>query len=790
MSSSKPSPTTSASPPTSTLDPPNPNPNEKRVALACLRCRTKRARCSGDKPVCRACAKAREECEWPVGRRRKRTRREMEEEERRERLGQMRYAAGGDQIGPAPAPEKDIQSLMAWGRPDTLSVSPHAAEGMQWDFPASSVSPQLTWRSMMNASSGQGLMPSSSMLPQFAPADAREKDAAQLVRALESQVAFIDGDPTRNEDLELYYYRFQSGSTAIHPGVNRISLKLQPLPASSSPVSGFSAPLPVCTSPSGPTGQSELDVFDDNGLPYPHVYIPLLDTFFRTMSRHFPSISRRRMEERLETGTMSAFLLNCICALGARFHPSAQDAPLKACAPFITKAQELIIPLLHLPTTDVVTGLLLLAWANYGQNSESGLWQYSGMAIRMALDIGMHENSEIYENRAHLIRVRHLFWCLFVTDRILAFSTGRPPTISEDMIEVPLPVDEDFAPDPARSDADAAQELPQPTAFVYMVRLMVLCGRIASVLNGRRGRLRTLVTGPSMASPETLKRLQTELVQFYAELPDAMKWSVEAFKHQEARGHGDSFLTLHLWANAVLAMVFHPELMSKPSGIETPLSQNMDRSIKLSLSSSRIIAECLVFADLFASHSYTNIHTSTEITDPRAFPSLAFIHDMKNTAAGFNLQADKKPQTFDDLLSTLARQNLSVLTKAIQRMEHYWAGISYVSNILEQRAADSSLRASMVREAGGHSAFGLHFLSLPSHHYRRRHATDNPSPGVEPCSLDDLLNSYSIEGLFVQPADPFDLEGLLASGYDNPSNAATSMANDPNAESDRAGGLI
>jgi hypothetical protein len=53
-------------------------------------------------------------------------------------------------------------------------------------------------------------------------------------------------------------------------------------------------------------------MFEENSLPHPHIYIPLLDTFFRTMSRHFPSVSRKRMEQRLETGTMSAFLLNCM----------------------------------------------------------------------------------------------------------------------------------------------------------------------------------------------------------------------------------------------------------------------------------------------------------------------------------------------------------------------------------------------------------------------------------------------------------------------------------------------
>jgi hypothetical protein len=51
-------------------------------------------------------------------------------------------------------------------------------------------------------------------------------------------------------------------------------------------------------------------MFDDSGMPFPDVFVPLLDAFFRTVSQHFPSISRKRMDERLETGTMSAFLAN------------------------------------------------------------------------------------------------------------------------------------------------------------------------------------------------------------------------------------------------------------------------------------------------------------------------------------------------------------------------------------------------------------------------------------------------------------------------------------------------
>jgi hypothetical protein len=51
------------------------------------------------------------------------------------------------------------------------------------------------------------MSPSTSTVPQYSPTSVGQKDAAQLVRSLESHVAFIEGDPALQEDLELYYYR-------------------------------------------------------------------------------------------------------------------------------------------------------------------------------------------------------------------------------------------------------------------------------------------------------------------------------------------------------------------------------------------------------------------------------------------------------------------------------------------------------------------------------------------------------------------------------------------------------
>ncbi|KAG5721563.1 hypothetical protein E4T56_gene13052 [Termitomyces sp. T112] len=629
--------------------------NEKRVSLACLRCRTKRARCSGDKPVCRACEKAKEECVWPSGRRRKRTRKEMEEEERRERLASSAADSMGYRARRTPHQTGQVfvdsyPELMSWEY--STPAWPHAAK-VPTSHPVARSSP-------------------SNVVP----------PPRMVVHNREHLLTYLEGDQPTQDDHYHHRYPWSSASTLVQSGMNPLSLELMSGSHNSLPANESLTRLSPNASPPSPAARELDDMFDEIGFPYPHLYIPLLDTFFQTMSRHFPSINRIRIEERLKNGTMSAFFLNCICALAARFLPSARDDPASACAPYITKAQEMIIVLVHLPTTDVVTGLLLLAWASYGQNSEGGLWQYSGMAIRMAMDLGLYEVFEPCLSEAHVTRARLLFWSLFVTDRILAFKTGRPPTIPEEIIEIPLPTDEDFVAGSARADIED-EELPQPTPFVYMVRLMVLCGRITTVLAGCRGEMRTLLPHVGKDYPAKLKELQAELVQFYAQLSDVMKWSVDAFKNQEARGHGDSFLTLHLWANTVLAVSFHPELQERSEGNLSPITQNVERSMKASLRSSRIIAECLVFADLLASHSYL---TSPFAVQPIYVASLAFIYDIKST--DFNASADSKSnQSVDNLLSTLARQNLAVLTKALQRMEHYWVGISSVSDILDQNAA-------------------------------------------------------------------------------------------------------
>ncbi|KAK0218768.1 hypothetical protein IW262DRAFT_1054734 [Armillaria fumosa] len=206
-----------------------------------------------------------------------------------------------------------------------------------------------------------------------------------------------------------------------------------------------------------------------------------------------------------------------------------------------------------------------------------------------------------------------------------------------------------------------------------------------------------------------------------------------------------------------MTLMYHPELLTSPSGMEAPLSQNMDRSIKLSMSSARTISECLVFADLFASQSYSS---SPFTVQPIYVACLTFIHVPRISNM---MELTQKPPTAELLLTSLARQNLSALIKAIQHMEHYWARISYVSGILDSKTVGLAYAVYKCMSFEFQSFEASDLKLAPPTETSLRAFMAKEAAEASMCSLEDLLRTYSVEGFYVQPADSFDLQSLLGS---------------------------
>jgi hypothetical protein len=70
--------------------------------------------------------------------------------------------------------------------------------------------------------------------------------------------------------------------------------------------------------------------------------------------------------------------------------PDATRSPALFGVTFADKAKGMLVALLGFPSPATVQSLLLLAYFEFGLNSEGAFWMYSRMALAMAQDLGLH----------------------------------------------------------------------------------------------------------------------------------------------------------------------------------------------------------------------------------------------------------------------------------------------------------------------------------------------------------------------------------------------------------------
>lgn len=190
--------------------------------------------------------------------------------------------------------------------------------------------------------------------------------------------------------IRLRYYR-RFGPTSVAPGLRSLSLVVergepeQTSPRDEPPFSERSSSHPLTTSTPGSIALDQTHIFDStSGLPHAAILPQILDTFFEHFGGHFPFLHPQILGGHVKSGEASSFLLNAIAALTVRFctftGPVAEalskyEHAWQRGATFLRQAKEQLVPLLSIPAPEVVAGLLILAWAEYGDDNETGMSQ-------------------------------------------------------------------------------------------------------------------------------------------------------------------------------------------------------------------------------------------------------------------------------------------------------------------------------------------------------------------------------------------------------------------------------
>jgi len=135
----------------------------------------------------------------------------------------------------------------------------------------------------------------------------------------------------------------------------------------------------------------------------------------------------------------SDFLLMAIFALAAR-HLSRQEGDSvdsNMGERFFTRAKMLLMDELDNPKPRIPTiqGLLILGGRQCAIGKSSQGWLFTGMAIRMMVDIGIHLNANRIAELERLtpseIETRkRLYNSAFIWDKTLSLALGRPPSLT------------------------------------------------------------------------------------------------------------------------------------------------------------------------------------------------------------------------------------------------------------------------------------------------------------------------------------------------------------------------
>lgn len=396
--------------------------------------------------------------------------------------------------------------------------------------------------------------------------------------------------------------------------------------------------------------------------------LSLLKAFSRHLSNWLPYMPFAEFEKRLQDRVVGSSLQYAMGALGLRAimaqkQTSGDDhaALSRRCALYSDLAKKLLLPHLSSPSVDVVYASLLIAVNEFAEDRDAGLWVWIGIALRIAVDLGLHKAAPSPDDDPELTYGQNVFWSIVFLDRIVSCGTGRTTSIPDSMI--------DYIP-AHRSVGE------RPDPFPYVCRLMLLLGRVSDCLNNYSATHDDTVGSISNMSPSTsslidkIQEFQGEASDFYASLPPELLFDVTNFQEYVKLGCSQVFLLLHIWNQALILAIYHPSLVYPKikiniSGLSNPHEITGTGAIS--------IADMIAFVDL---------------VDSTAFLANPFINQPIYMAACASLSGWQSlgPRATSYPMFTLQR-TYTTCRDTLARMQNVWNGISWLQRTLESLAA-------------------------------------------------------------------------------------------------------
>ncbi|KAL7623668.1 hypothetical protein AAE478_005220 [Parahypoxylon ruwenzoriense] len=529
---------------------------------------------------------------------------------------------------------------------------------------------------------------------------------------------------SQSQSHRVPYFRY-FGPTAIVPGFKQMVVKVRnrrrssisaTSPGTSSIFSGFMNSMQQDLDVGALEDMPVYDPNDTNAVP--PIIIHLVEAFFVHLGSNYPFLRRDKFLRLVKEKRVEPILVDAVCALAARFsdHPLFRkwnDGKLARSEYgyiYAQRAKSATVDTFPCPSVSAVQACLLMAYDGFGADQDSALWMYLGIAIRMAIDLGLSKEDGVryrgekdpWYTRGYNIKPSEEFaqrsqssadgnslspeeqkeveqeridtlWAVFFLDRAISSGTGRPVTLKDDDFELELP----------KSSIDPISGWPHP--LPSLLQIIHLYGRVSDVLNNI-----THAQDLTQDKLNKLSQMETELTRLHQRMDPRLRFDANNFQAHVKNSQGTTFILLHFWFHALIIVLHQPTLLTKEGTINRS-HQLKTHSRELSMSSAKTIADILAFAELLDPKCF--------IGNPLRVPQGIEIYIVATGLKGYDASPESRchgnkgecavvdpgPSSRHLLLASAANQNYQACYKALKQMHTYWGGVRYILTALDQK---------------------------------------------------------------------------------------------------------
>ncbi|KAF2834706.1 hypothetical protein M501DRAFT_999949 [Patellaria atrata CBS 101060] len=653
--------------------------DRKRLPLACMTCRKKKIRCSGESPSCKHCLKSHIPCTYKTSQRKAAPRTE--------------YMAMLD---------KRLKKM----EDRVLKLVPKEHQGAAAAIPRAVVKPAL---------------------PSTTPKSATFKKRP-------AQEAFA-------EELDEWAKQKAAGAASEITG----------LPPKTSEVHE----------------ESNLLTEGREDLPPKDIQEHLAEVYFNYVyGQSYPLLHKPSFMRKLAAGLVPPVLILSVCAIAARFstHPHVRtDPPFLRGEKWAATARGIALKRYDTPNITILICYLLLGLHEFGTCQGGRSWMFGGMAQRMAYALQLHKDvdrdpsgnnraeSRVLSSTDREIR-RRTMWSCFLMDRFNSSGTDRPIFVSDQCIQVQLPIKESyfqmelFGPtedldgNVPKSVEKESTDLPNAKENMgvtsYLVRLVALWGRLVKYMNfGGKER----EAEPIWSVRSTFHELKTQARNFKASLPSSLEYNAENLQTHASEKTANQFLYLHVTYHQTILFLHRfalPSTANSRPPSEMP-HQFLAESARVALDAAKqislLVKECMEYPVSAPFVGYCAFFAST-----------VHVHGVFSNNAQ---------------LEAASKEYLTYNVKFLTKIKKYWGMFHYVAENLKElykHHADAANKGSSATE-GKIFQYGDWFDRYPHGVSQTDYEDPAPPPRVESGTdavLGHKADLQSVEEFFASLSPP------------------------------------